>query len=183
MGLSRRMSSPSESLVMVDRFIAEMIDMLVSDNVYIREGVKDTLGNDLSPALYVILFKHLEASMARCFDSNGDAIRSPQNKLFIETVACILRFILDRLVDPGDCLLNIDFSTLMHQLADYLNKIPNTYITLRIKIKMCLLIETVMQKKEQIIIRDEMRLRNKLLEISVEWTSDFALVNSDTIFS
>lgn len=173
----RRASSPNEPMVMVDRFMSEMIGMLVSDNVYIREGVKDTLGNDLSPALYVILFRHLEAQLSKCFDSNGDAIRSPQNKLFIEQSVLVLRLILDRLVDPGDCLLNIDFSTLIHRFADYLNKLPNTYITLRVKIKMCLLIESVMQKREHIIIRAEMRLRNKLLEISVEWTSDFALVN------
>jgi neurofibromin 1 len=173
---SRRASSASEHSAMVERFISDMTDMLVSDNVYIREGVKDTLGNDLSPALYVILFNNLQAYMNRCFDSNGDTIRSPQNKLFVEQAVLVLRLIIDRLVNPGDCLLNIDFSTLINQVIDYLNGLPNTYITLRIKIKMCLLIESVMQKKEHIVIRDEIRLRNKLLEISVEWTSDFALV-------
>jgi hypothetical protein len=173
---SRRIPTATEPSVMVDRFISDMTDMLVSDNVYIREGIKDTLGNDLSPALYVLLFNHLQSYMNRCFDSNGDAIRSPQNKLFVEQAVLVLRLILERLVNPGDCLLNIDFSTLINQFMDYLNGLPNTYITLRIKIKMCLLIESVMQKKEHIIIRDAMRLRNKLLEICVEWTSDFALV-------
>ncbi|KAL7332161.1 hypothetical protein PS15p_204242 [Mucor circinelloides] len=173
---SRRVSSPNQPILMVDRFISEMTDMLVSENVYISEGIKDTLGNDLCPSLYVILFRHLETYMVKCFDTNGDAIRSPQNKLFVEQSVLVLRLILDRLVNPGDCLLNIDFSTLIHQFADYLNRLPNTYITLRIKIKMCLLIEAVMQKKEHIVIRDEMRLRNKLLEICVEWTSDFALL-------
>lgn len=173
---TRRASTSTEPLVMVDRFLSDMTDMLVSDNVYIREGIKDTLGNDLSPALYVILFRNLESYMTKCFDSNGDAIGSPQNKLFVEQSVLVLRLILDRLVDPGVCLLNIDFSTLIHQFADYLNKLPNTYITLRIKIKMCLLIESIMQKKVHIVLRDEMRLRNKLLEITVEWTSDFALV-------
>ena len=174
---SRRSSSPTEPSIMVDRFIGEMSEMLVSDNVYIREGVKDTLGNDLSPTLYVILFRHLEAHLNTCFDANGDAIRSPHNKLFVEQSVLVLRLILDRLIDPEDCLLNIDFSVLVHRFAEYLNKLPNTYITLRVKIKMCLLVEAVMQKKEHIVIRDEMRLRNKLLEISVEWTSDFALVS------
>lgn len=174
---NRRVSSPNQPMVMVDRFVSDMTDMLMSENLYISEGIKDTLGNDLSPALYVIFFRHLERYMVKCFDSNGDAIRSPQNKLFVEQSVLVLRLILDRLVDPGDCLLNIDFSGLIHQFASYLNGLPNTYITLRIKIKMCLLIESVMQKKEHIVVRDEMRLRNKLLEICVEWTSDFALVS------
>ncbi|KAI8076544.1 uncharacterized protein B0P05DRAFT_546306 [Gilbertella persicaria] len=172
---SHRASSPSEPSMMVDRFISDMTDMLISDNVRIREGIKDIIGNDLSPALYVSLFRHLEVHMNRFFDSNGDAIRSPQNKLFVEQAVLSLKLILDRLVNPSDCLLNIDFSVLINKFADYLNGLPNTYITMRIKIKMCFLIETIMHKKEQVIIRDEMRLRNKLLEIIVEWTSDFAI--------
>jgi neurofibromin 1 len=162
----------NKSFIMADRFISDMTDMLVSDNVYISEGVKDTLGNDLSPALYVLLFNHLERRLSKCFDANNSAIRSPQNKMFIEQSVLVLRLILDRLVGTADCLLNIEFSTLVQQFADYLNKVPNTYITLRIKVKMCLLVEAVMHKKEQIVIRDEMRLRNRLLEICVEWTSD-----------
>ncbi|KAI8643392.1 hypothetical protein BD408DRAFT_414835 [Parasitella parasitica] len=171
---SRRISSSNQPIIMVDRFISEMTEMLVSENVYISEGIKDTLGNDLSPALYMILFQHLEAYMSKCFDANGDAIRSPRNKLFVEQAVIVLRLILDRLVNSSDCLLNIDFSTLIHQFADYLNRLPNTYVTLRIKIKMCLLVEAIIQKRARIVIRGEMRLRNRLLEICIEWTSGIA---------
>ncbi|KAI8363872.1 hypothetical protein EDC96DRAFT_558843 [Choanephora cucurbitarum] len=169
---SRRISS-SEPAMMVDRFVSDMVDLLVCDNVRLREGIKDIIGNDLSPALYVSLFRHFDIYMGRCFNSNGEAIRSPQNKLFVEQTVLSLRLILDRLVNPSDCLLNVDFGVLMNKAANYLNGLPNTYITMRIKIKMCFFIEAIMQKKEQIIIQDEMRLRNKLLEIIVEWTSDF----------
>jgi neurofibromin 1 len=173
----RRISMPVDAAAMADTFIGEMIELLVSENVYMRGGVKDALGNDLAPALYVLLFRHLETFMSKCFDTNGDAIRSPHNKLFVEQSVLVLRLILDRLVDPGDCLLSIDFSTLLNQFADYLNGLPNTYVTLRVKVQMCFLVEAVMQKKDHIVIRDEIRLRNKLLEICVEWTSDFAMVN------
>jgi neurofibromin 1 len=85
--------------------------------------------------------------------------------------------VLDRLVDPSDCLLNIDFSTLVLKLASYINKLPRgNYTTLRIMILMCHLTEVLMLKKEQVIIRDDVRVRNKLLEIMVEWTSDFNTV-------
>ncbi|KAI8974377.1 hypothetical protein BDB01DRAFT_807208 [Pilobolus umbonatus] len=172
---SRRISTTNEPTALVNKFVKEMIDMLVSDNVYIREGMKDTLGSDLSPALYSILFQHLEMYMARCFDVHGEAIRNPANKLFVEQTVLVLRLILDRLVEPGSCLLNIDFSTLIGQFANYLHRLPVTYITLRIKVKMCLLIKTVMSKKDHIVIRDEMRLRNRLMDTIMEWTSDFAM--------
>jgi neurofibromin 1 len=115
--------------------------------------------------------------MKKLFDANGKAIRNPQNKLFVEQSVLVLRLILDRLINPSDCLLNIDFSTLMFQFIDYLDGVPNTHITLRIKIKTCMLIEVLMAKKENIIIQNEIVLRNRLLDILIEWTSDIALVS------
>ncbi|RCI07246.1 Ras GTPase activating protein ira2 [Rhizopus stolonifer] len=165
----------NQPIIMVEAFVSEMTEMLVSENVYVREGIKDTLGNDLSPDLFAILFRHLEHLMSKCFDSNGKAIRNLQNKLFVEQSVLVLKLILDRLGNSSDCLLNIDFSTLMRQFIDYLDGVPNTSITLRIKIKMCMLVESLMQKKERIIIQDGIVLRNRILEIFVEWTSDVAL--------
>ncbi|KAI7858100.1 hypothetical protein BDC45DRAFT_434174 [Circinella umbellata] len=177
----RRVSSPSESNTLVDAFVGEMSNLLTSDNVFIREGVKEILGTDLSPTLYAILFRHLERLMARCFSSENEPLCSTRNTLLVEESVLVLKLILDRLVDPGDVLLSIDFSTLIYQFAKYLNKLPNSFNTLRIKIKMCYLVEILMHKKEQIIVRDEMRLRNRLLEMIVEWTSDFALVSRNYV--
>lgn len=166
----------SDSTRLVDRFIGDMVEMLVSDNLYIREGVKDTLGNDLTPALYAMLFRHLEFRMAQCFDSNGGTIRSPQNKLFVEQSVLVLRLILERLVEQNDHLLSVDFNTLISNFADFLNQLPNTQVTMRIKIQMCILVEIAIQKREHIVIRDEVNLRNRILQITVEWSSDFVMV-------
>ncbi|KAI8142067.1 hypothetical protein BJV82DRAFT_159057 [Fennellomyces sp. T-0311] len=175
----RRVSSPSEPTTLVDSFVGEMTNLLISDNVFIREGVKEILGTDLSPTLYAILFRHLENAMQRCFGTDNEPICNARSTLFVEQAVLVLKLILDRLIDPGDVLLSIDFNTLIHQFAKYLNKLPNNFNALRIKIKMCHLVEALMQKKEQIVVRDEMRLRNKLLELIVEWTSDFALQKPD----
>ncbi|KAF7730429.1 Ras GTPase activating protein ira2 [Apophysomyces ossiformis] len=178
-GDSRRTPTPSEPAAMVDRFVMEITELLISENVFVREGVKDILGNDLSPALYSSLFRHLEGIMARFFGPDGEAVCGAQSSLFVEQAILVLKLILDRLVDPNDYLLSVDFSTLINRFISYLNKLQNHYVGLRIKIRMCRLIEKVMLKKEHIIIRDETKLRNKLLEVIVEWTSDFALQNLD----
>ncbi|KAI8394136.1 uncharacterized protein BYT42DRAFT_553510 [Radiomyces spectabilis] len=175
--------SGREMANMIDRYMTEMVDLLTADNVVVRESVKDTLGCDLSPGLYAILFRHLEAAMNRSFDADKEVICSPRTTLLVEQGVFILKSILDRLTDPGDCLLSIDFSTLINPFAAYLSKLPSSYAALRIKIKMCHLVEALVLKKEQIILRDEMRMRNKLLEIIVEWTSDFALQKPDVKYS
>ncbi|KAI9318553.1 hypothetical protein BX666DRAFT_1511999 [Dichotomocladium elegans] len=175
----RRRSAPSEPPSLVDTFVGEMTNLLISDNIFIREGVKETLGSDLSVALYAILFRHLESAVSRCFSLDGEAIQSSRNTLLVEQATLILKIILDRIVDPNDSLLSVDFGTLTEYFARYINKLQPSFNSLRIKIKMCHLLEVLAQKREQIIIRNDIQLRNKLLEMIVEWTSDFSLQKPD----
>jgi hypothetical protein len=173
-----RITSTSKPAIMIERYMIEMIELLTSENVVIREGVKDTLGGDLSPALYAILFRQLEITMANCFNASGEVLYDTANTLFVEQTVLVLKMILDRLTDPNDCLLSADFSTLILHLANYINRLPHEYYTtMRIMIMMCHLTEVLILKKEQVIVRDDVRVRNKLLEIIVEWTSDFNLVS------
>ncbi|KAI8994897.1 hypothetical protein BDB01DRAFT_714840 [Pilobolus umbonatus] len=172
---SERAISPSKPLI-VDKFICDMVDLLTCDNVFVREAVKDTLGGDLSPPLYSILFRNLELLMGNCFSANGEVVIDNVNTLFVEQAVLILKMILDRLTDPGDSILTIDFSTLIVQFATYINRLNHeNYTTMRTMIMMCHLTEVLMSKKEQVIIRDDVKVRNKLLQVIIEWTSDFNL--------
>ncbi|CAO3589215.1 unnamed protein product [Absidia cylindrospora] len=173
-GGGRRMSASSDPSRMVDRFMAEITDLLVSDNVFIREGVKDALGNDLSPALYAMLFRHLTSMTTKLF-SNDEPITGMTNTLFVDQAALVLKLLLNRLMDPNDCLMNIEFGAFVHQFTKYVDALPNSYVTLRIKIKICSLVEACLSKKEQIIIGNETHLRNKLLGIIKGWTSDYLM--------
>ncbi|KAI8388661.1 uncharacterized protein BYT42DRAFT_242275 [Radiomyces spectabilis] len=172
---SSRVLPASQPLLMVDQYLREMVELLTSDNIFVRESVKDTLGGDLSPRLYPILFKHLENGMMHCFDSVGEALPTPQNSLFVEQAVLVLKLILIRMNDTTDCLLNVDYGSLIQLYANYLNKLSNDYTSLSIKIRMCRLIHAAMTKRDQIVISNEIRLRNKLLGIVAEWTSDFKL--------
>jgi neurofibromin 1 len=172
----RRISSPSESAIMVDRFVMEMVDLLLCDNVIVREWVMDILGTDLSPALYPIMFRHLETVLARCFGSDGDPLCSPRYTLFVEQAISVLKLVLDRMEETVDSLFTVDFGGLIDQYAKYLNKLGSGQLALKMKIRFCHLCEVLMAKKDRINIRQEFKLRNKLLEIIVEWTSDFSLV-------
>ncbi|KAF7726129.1 Ras GTPase activating protein ira2 [Apophysomyces ossiformis] len=171
----RRVSAPSESATMVDKFVMEMVELLLCDNVIVREWVKEILGTDLSPALYPILFRHLETVLGKCFGPDGDPICSPRYTLFVEQAISVLKFVLDRMEESTENLFTVDFSGLMDQYAKYLNKLGIGQASLKIKIKFCQLCEVLMAKKDRVTLRQEFRLRNKLLEIIVEWTSDFCL--------
>lgn len=176
---TRHMSAPVESATMVDKFVMDMVDLLACDNLIVREWVREILGNDLSPALYHIMFRHMENTLVKCFgtDNNNDPICGPRYTLFVEQAISVLKQVLDRLSDKSDNLFTVDVSTLINQYALYLNKLGTSQQALKIKIKMCQLVEVLMSKKDKVTLRQEFKLRNKLLEIIVEWTSDFSLVN------
>lgn len=174
---NKHISAPIESAAMVDNFVMEMVDLLSCDNMIVREWVREILGNDLSPALYHIMFRHLENTLSKCFGpDNNDPICGPRYTLFVEQAISVLKQVLDRLVDKSETLFTVDLGTLINQYAVYLNKLGTNQSSIKVKIKMCQLVEVAMNKKERITLRQEFRLRNKLLEIFVEWTSDFALV-------
>ncbi|KAI7866864.1 hypothetical protein BDF14DRAFT_1808596 [Spinellus fusiger] len=170
---TRRIHTPTESETMVDQFLAEMVDLLGSDIATIRESVREILGCDLSTGLYAILFKHLEKRIGTFFNSDDRAVCDPSRTTFVDLVVVILKAILDRLEDPADFLLSVNFSHLIRSCTAYLDQHPTTPIVLRAKVKLCHLVDALVMKKEQIVVRDEMRLRNRLLDTIVEWTSGF----------
>ncbi|ORZ22469.1 hypothetical protein BCR42DRAFT_406243 [Absidia repens] len=165
----------SEPAAMVEKFISEMIELLTADNVVVREGTKDALGNDLAPPLYAILSRHLESAMSRCFNADGDPVCTPIKSLFVEQSMSVLKLILDRLVGDLQYLINIDFGTLVSYFTTYINGLRDGYATTRMKINLCLLVEAMILKKDQIIIGNETWLQNRLLETFMEWTSDYAV--------
>jgi neurofibromin 1 len=128
---------------MVDKFVMDMVDLLACDNLIVREWVREILGNDLSPALYHIMFRHMENTLVKCFstDNNNDPVCGPKYTLFVEQAISVLKQVLDRLIDKSDNLFTVDFSTLINQCAIYLNKLGTSQLSLKIKIKMCQLVE------------------------------------------
>lgn len=178
---SERAGSPaSKSTALIERFITEMVELLTSENVVVREAVKDTLGNGLSPSLYTILFHQIEATLSNCFGSNGEIACNSTNTLFVEQSVLVLKMTLDRLINASDCLVSVDFSTTVLYFVNYINRLPHdNYTTMRTMIMMCHLTEALMTKMDQIIIRDDVRVKNRLLEIIIEWTSNFNQVKLD----
>ncbi|KAI9026450.1 hypothetical protein CLU79DRAFT_741805 [Phycomyces nitens] len=178
--MSQRFSAATESSLMVDQYLLDMVELLISDNVLVREWAREILGNDLSPALYPTMFRHLENTLQTCFGANNDPICEPQYTLFVEQAISVLKLVLNRLEDNVNNMFTVDFSNLIHQYAQYLNRLGCTEMSTKIKIKMCQLCEVLMDRKDRITLRQEFKLRNKLLEIIVEWTSDFALPDGTT---
>ncbi|KAH9819427.1 hypothetical protein DFH28DRAFT_1080087 [Melampsora americana] len=75
----------------VDRYLQEMVDLLVADDLRMREGVKDALGTELSVSLFPILLKHLKSIVAHFFEHGRPKPQSPFTH-FIEQAISIRHF-------------------------------------------------------------------------------------------
>ncbi|RIB13611.1 hypothetical protein C2G38_1974674 [Gigaspora rosea] len=169
-------NGPQESnYVMVEKYVHDMVDLLVCDSVYVRESVKEILGSELSPRLYVILFKRIESIVSVFFDGDGDVYTTDKNTLAVEQAISVLKLILDRIQDASENLYAVDLGGLVLSFARYLNRLGAGHVALRIKKRMCQLADTLMLKKDYITLRQEIVLRNRLLEIFIEWTSDYSM--------
>jgi hypothetical protein len=72
-------------------------------------------------------------------------------------------------------LRSVDFGSLVMSFVLYavnLNDSSQMIQSVRVRIKMCQLIEVLVSLKDVIGLRQEIRLRNRLLEIVISWNSD-----------
>jgi neurofibromin 1 len=170
-------SNSSLSVSLLDRFLADILELLVCDNSLARETVKEVLGGDLSTGLFPLFFSHLVQIINKLFGGgNSTEMVSDRATFHVEQAIAVLKLLVDR----GCADAAIDFGSLILSYARYLNLLGDKPSELRIKMRMCQLVETLIRKRESVHLQHEIKLRNKLLETFVEWTSDFAQVCSIT---
>ncbi|KAJ1548500.1 Ras GTPase activating protein ira2, partial [Cladochytrium tenue] len=162
-------------------FISELVTLMTCDNVAIREYVKDYLGNELSAAILDILITYCESIVTNYL--NPDAANHERITFFVDSFISVLKMILDRseedAVTEQDFISlsgSVDFGTLILTFVHYLDRL-NVHINLlpaimRVRIKLCQLVEVIVSGKKVVSIKQDIRFRNRMLDVLVEWNSE-----------
>jgi hypothetical protein len=154
----------------VDRFIQEMVDLLVADDARMREAVKDALGSDLSPSLFPILFKHLKSIVVHFFDDIPGA-KEPYTH-FIDQAVAMLRLIFDRVSEPFSSDASATVEDLLLDFSKYIHRLGTSASALRTKTRMCQLCEALLTKQNTVQSGHDPVFRNALLEHLENWASE-----------
>jgi neurofibromin 1 len=158
---------------LLDRYMNQSIQLLACNDLRVREATREVLSSEISPSLYFPLFEALEAKLGDLFGSphNASLGFSDTRIAFAEQVAALLKAAIEKLGNPTEIgvSLPIDFGALTLNFARFLNGITDGGSTMRIKIKVCQLCEVVTRKKELLNLRQDVRIRNQLLEIMFGW--------------
>ncbi|KAG4440411.1 hypothetical protein IFR05_004104 [Cadophora sp. M221] len=158
---------------LLSKYMKQSIQLLASNNVRIREATRETLSTELSPSLYFPLFEALESELGVLFDTSrtNTSLSIDSRVIFAEQAAALLRSIVERLGGPTEAgsASSIDVGALTLNFAKFLDDLAEGASILRVKIKICQLCETITQKKELLNLRNDVRVRNQLLEVIFSW--------------
>ncbi|KAL2759502.1 hypothetical protein ACRALDRAFT_1074229 [Sodiomyces alcalophilus JCM 7366] len=165
--------SDSHEEAPLSRYLRLSIQLLGCANIRVRESTREVLSSDISAALYQPLFKALEAELDVLFDG----VLAPNDQthdaeiVFAEQAISLLRALVERLDSPSHlgAASSVHLGAVTLSFVKFMDGMPDTVNTLRVKIKICQLCEVVNKRKEYLNPRDDVRIRNHLLEYILGW--------------
>lgn len=169
-----KLSSDNQEEPILSRYFRLSIQLLGSNNVRVRETTREVLSVETAPALYQPLFKALEAELDILFTGALESVTAKglENEIiFAEQSISLLRALVERLDGPSDlgAASSVNLGALALNFAKFLDGVSDTKNSLMVKIKVCQLSEVLMKKKEHLNLRDDVRIRNQLLEYIFSW--------------
>lgn len=167
-----RLSSENHEEPLLNRYLQLSTQLLACTNVRVRETTREVLSADISPTLYQPLFKALESELEVLFTGALESGKGQDVEIiFAEQAASLLKALVERLQTPSElgAASSVHFSSLGLSFAKFLDGVADNMASLRVKIKICQLCESVNRKKEHLNLRDDVRKRNQLLEYIFSW--------------
>ncbi|XP_073824829.1 neurofibromin 1 isoform X8 [Musca autumnalis] len=166
----------------VTQFIGQLLRLLVCSNekigLNIQKNVKELVGEEMSTYLYPILFDQIRSIVEKFFDQHGQVNVTDINTQFIEHIIYIMKSILDPKPnkDPNneqpttsENLGVTSIEGMMLGIVRYVRHLDMTVYAIRIKTKLCQLVEVMMKRRDDLAFRQEMKFRNKLVEYLSDW--------------
>eukprot|EP01156_Anaeramoeba_ignava_P023993 Anaeramoba_ignava/c21872_g3_i1.p2 GENE.c21872_g3_i1~~c21872_g3_i1.p2 ORF type:complete len:906 (-),score=291.81 c21872_g3_i1:3138-5465(-) len=161
----------SQQKMIIDSFIEKCLKLTVSDVGYIKETIVQPI-SVMSPSVYPQFFAQITQRISENFSKDGHVeSSSEESTLFYDQLISIMKNIMEQPLDLDD-LSEVDLENLILSIMNYLSHIIVDAKSLRIKSKMCQLIEVITKKRDSILFRHENEFRNKLIEIIMEWITD-----------
>ncbi|KAL2265612.1 hypothetical protein VTJ83DRAFT_6712 [Remersonia thermophila] len=166
-------SGSSHEEPLLTRYLRISVQLLACANVRIRETMREVLATDVPPSLFHPLFKALEVELDVLFiGALEPSVKTQENDIiFAEQSSSLLKQLVERLDTPSDlgAASTMHLGLLCLNFAKFLDGVADSPSTLRVKTKVCQLVEGVTKRKEQLILRDDVRIRNQLLEYIFSW--------------
>lgn len=154
----------------ITQFISDLLKLLTCQNekfgCQVQRHIQDLLGNELSTLCYPILFEQIKLIIDKFFENSGQVCVNEQNTLFIENVIFIMKSVLENKSENNgeNPFSTVSVEILMINIVRYVRHLDSSVQIIQIKTKVCQLVCAVMKRREDLLFRQEMKFRNKLVE-------------------
>ena len=159
----------------VTQFVSQLLRLLVCHNekfvTQIHRQVKELASHELHPALIPILFDQIKSVVEKFFDSQLQVMVSPESTQFANHIIFIIKSILESKCENTTEHLGVtSIEPIMLCICRYLRHLDSKLIpVIQMRIKYCYLVIAMMNRREDLVFRQEMKFRNKLTEYVSEW--------------
>jgi neurofibromin 1 len=171
-----RVASDDHDEPLLTRYLRLSVRLLACPDVRVREATREVLTAEISPTLYQPLLKALESELEALFTGrlSQDDRAYDAETVFAEQTSSLLRGLVERLDNPADLgtASSVHLGALTLDFAKFLDGMTDSTSVRKVKIKVCQLCEVVTKRKEHLNLRDDVRIRNQLLESIFRWISD-----------
>ena len=159
----------------VTQFVGDVLRLLVCNNekfgTQIQKHVKELLAHEMSPTLYPILFDQIKLIVEKFFDSHHQVNVNEMSTQFIVHIIFIMKSVLENKMEHTTEHLGVtSIEQIMLAIVRYIRHLDtNNGHYIQIKSKFCNLIETMMNRRDDLTFRQEMKFRNKMVEYLTDW--------------
>lgn len=168
-----RPSSENQEDSLLDRYLRLGVQLLACGNVRVREIMRDIFSHEVCESLYQPLFKAVEAEVEVLLTGAlGQADKTQDSEvIFAEQAVSLLKEMVERFDSPSDsgAASSVHLGALSLSFAKFMDGTLESASTLRVKIRICQLSEMITKRKEHLNLRDDVRIRNQLLEHIFGW--------------
>lgn len=166
-------SSDNHEENLLNRYFRLGVQLLACANVRVREIMRDIFAHEVCSALHQPLFKAVEAEVEVLLTGALAQTDKAQDTevMFAEQTVSLLKDLIERLQNPSDAgaASSVHLGALSLSFAKFMDGTSDNSSTLRVKIRICQLSEIITKRKEHLNLRDDVRIRNQLLEHIFGW--------------
>lgn len=170
--LPERFKTQTDYDALMREFIASLIDLLVHENLGVRETAKEALGSESQLQLFSMIVLQLDSVLTRLLERRIPDWNPVNTQILADQTISVLKLLVDRVENVVDSAhINVDMSHIILQLAGFLNSWPNTLDTIRVKTKFCSLCHSLFSKPDILVVKKGAIVRNSLLDSIHQWVT------------
>lgn len=168
-----QISSGEDEVAPLIRYLRLGVKLLSCTNVKVRESMRELLTHDVPSPVYQPLFKSLEAEVENLLAGTlapTSTVSQDEEILFAEQAALLLKDMVEKLGSPYDLAYSsVHLVALTLNFAKFIGAKADNVLSMRVKIRICQLCEAVTSRKEHLNVRDDVLVRNQLLDNIFSW--------------